>query len=44
MGTGEGSTMRNFIVDTVYLTVRVIKCRLRWTDHVATMEEGRTAF
>ena len=42
MGSGEGSTMRNFIVCTVH---RVIKSRrLRWTGHVARMEEGRSAF
>jgi len=44
MGSGEGSTMRNFIVCTVHL-VRVIKSRrLRWAGHVARMEEGRSAF
>ena len=45
MGSGEGSTMRNFIV--LYRspnTVRVIKSRkLRWTGHVKRME-GRSAF
>ena len=41
MGSGEGSTMRNFIVCTVHLIVRMIKSRrLRWADHVARMEEG----
>ena len=47
MGSGEGSTMRNVIVFTVHLTniVRIIKSRrLRWTGHVARMEEGRSAF
>ena len=46
MGSGEGSTMRNFIVCTVYLIrVRVIKSRrLRWAEHVARMEEGRSTF
>ena len=41
MGSGEGSTMRNFIV----CTVRVIKSRrLRWAGNVARMEECRSAF
>ena len=45
MGSGEGSTMRNFVVCTVHLIVRVIKSRrLRWAEHVARMEEGRSAF
>ena len=45
MGNGEGSTMRNFIVCTVYLIVKVIKSRrLRWAGHVAKMEEGWKAF
>ena len=44
MGSGEGSTTRNFIVFAVHL-VRVNKSRrLRWTGHVARMEEGRSAF
>ena len=35
MGSGEGSTIRNFIVCTVRLIVRVIKSRrLRWGGHV----------
>ena len=35
-------TVRNFIVCTVHLIVRVIKSgRLRWAGHVARMEEGR---
>ena len=39
MGSGEDSTMRNFIACTV------IKSRkLRWAGHVARMEEGRSAF
>ena len=44
--SGEGSTMRNFIVCTVHLNiVRVIKSRrLRWAGHVARMEEGKSAF
>ena len=41
MGSGEGSTTRNFI----WFIVRVIKSRrLRWAGHVARMEEGRSAF
>ena len=37
--------MRNFIICTVYLIVRVIKSRrLKWAGHVARMEEGRRAF
>ena len=45
MGSGEGSTMRNFVVCTVHLIiVRVIKSRrLRWTGNVARMEEVRSA-
>ena len=35
MGSGEGSTMRNFIVCTVHLI---------WAGHVARMEEGRSGF
>ena len=46
MGSGEDSTMRNFIV--FYRSpnvVMVIKSRrLRWAGHVANMEEGRSAF
>ena len=43
MGSGEGSTMRNFVVCTVI--VWVIKSRrLRWTGHVARMKERRSAF
>ena len=41
MGSGEGSTMRNFIVCTIHL---IKSRRLRWTGHVARMEEGRSAF
>jgi hypothetical protein len=46
MGRVEGFTMSNFIVCTVHLIiVRVITSRrLRWTGHVARMEEGRSAF
>ena len=44
MGNGECSTMRNFIVCTAHLIVRVIKSkRLRWAGHVVRMEEGRSA-
>ena len=45
MGSGGGSTMRNYIVCTVHLILRVIKSIiLRWAGHVARMEEGRSAF
>ena len=45
MGRGEGSTVRKFIVCTVHLRVRVIKSRrLGCADHVARMEESRSAF
>ena len=45
MMSGEGSTMRNFIVCTVHLIVRVVKStRLRWAGHVDRMEESRSAF
>ena len=44
MGSGEGFTMRNFIVCTVHLIVREIKSRgLRWAVNLARMEEGRSA-
>ena len=46
MGTGEGSTMRNF--HSLYCSsniVSVIKSRrLRWVGHLARIEEGRSAF
>ena len=42
MGSGEGSTMRNFIVCTVHLVIK--SRRLRWAGHVVRMEEGRSAF
>ena len=38
MGSGEGSTMRNFILHTVQSR------RLRWAGHVTRMEEGRSSF
>ena len=45
MGSGEVSTMRNFIVCTVPHIVRLIKSRrLRWAGNVVRMEEGRSAF
>ena len=45
MASGEGSTMRNFIVYTVHLLIRAIKSRrLRWAGHEARMEEDRSAF
>ena len=43
MGSGEGFTMRNFIVSPY--VVWVIKSRiLRWAGHVIAMEEVRSAF
>jgi hypothetical protein len=46
IGSGEGSTTRNFII--LYRSpnmVKVIKSRrLRWVGHVARMEVGRSAF
>ena len=46
MGSGEGSTMRKFIVCTFSPNiVRVIKSRrLRWAGHVARMEVGSRVF
>ena len=45
MGSGEGSTMRNFIVCTLHLIYRVIKSRrLRCAGHVAGMVGGMGAF
>jgi hypothetical protein len=42
MESGEGFTMRNFIVCTVHLIVRVIKSiRLRWAVHIAKLEVSR---
>ena len=35
MGSGEGCTMRSFIVHTLHLI---------WAGHVARMEESRSAF
>ena len=45
MGSGEDFTMRNFIIVSFTYIVRMIKSRrLKWTDLVARMKEGRTAF
>ena len=45
MESEEGSTMRNIIVRTVHLIIRMIKSRrLRWAGYVARMEYGRDAF
>ena len=45
MGSGEGSTMRNFRLCTVHLIVKVIKFRiLRWVGHVAWTEQDMSAF
>ena len=42
MGNGEGSTVRNFIVFTVHLIVRVIKSKRLWAGNIAIMEKGRS--
>jgi hypothetical protein len=42
MGSGEGFTMRNFIA-WKYIVRVIMSRRLRWVDHVARMEEGRSA-
>ena len=45
MWTGEGSTMRNFIVSSVLLIARVNKFRkLRYAGFIARIEGGRSAF
>ena len=46
MGSGEGFTMRNFIVCTVAPNIfRVIKSRrLKWAGHLARMERCRSVF
>jgi hypothetical protein len=44
MGREQDFTMENFIVYTVTKIVNVIKSRLRWKDHIARMEECRSAF
>ena len=45
MGSGEDSTMRNFIISNSSNIVRVNKYRrLRWAGHVARMEEGKSSF
>ena len=44
MGSGEGSTMRNFILCTVRLSQAIKSRRLRLASHVARMEEGRSPF
>ena len=45
MESGEGSTMKSFIIYTIHLILNLIKSRrLRWTGHEAIMEEGRSAF
>ena len=45
MMSGEGSTMRNFIVCTVHLIYSGrLSIRLRWAGHVTRIEEARGAF
>jgi hypothetical protein len=45
MENGEGFAKRRFIICTIYLIVRLIKCkRLRWGRHVARMREGGSTF
>ena len=42
MGSEEGSTMRSFIVCTIFQCIRMIKSeRLRWVGHEARIEEGK---
>ena len=42
--TGEGSTMRNFIICFIHLIRLNESRRLSWVSHVVRMEEGRSAF
>ena len=46
MGSGEGSTMRNFI--SLYRSPNIVKVvtsrRLRWASHLVRIKEGRSAF
>ena len=44
MGSGEGSTMRNFIICSPYIVRVIISRRLRWVYHVARMEKTRNVF
>ena len=47
MGSGEGSTMKNFVVFTVHLigVIRAFRTRrLRCAGHVVRMEEVRSPF
>jgi hypothetical protein len=44
-GSEDRYTMRNFIVSIAANIVTAINCRiLRWTKHVARMQEGRRPF
>ena len=44
MGSGEGSSLMNFIVCTIHLIVRMINSRrLRWVGHVGNMAKGKNA-